>query len=253
MRLGSRAPESDWRIAEQSPRSPRRKHASQAQLARCENTFKTPGREPKTKKAKAMDELSMLKEVTGAATKEVRSPSSYPEESHGEHVCTKVVHSGESSPEEENTSEGSGQAANDKNQPEGDGPNAPADPDTQAEKLQSDKTDTEPMAWEERTASKSPPNDDYGGLFDDSESEEGDIDEPHEDSNDLDEQQTQYYSADSAAHAGQATALTTATVGPLFGGGAPRPKGYYPPEDGTGALQLLKKLTPPRGLVSGYT
>ncbi|KAG6582946.1 ABC Superfamily [Phytophthora cinnamomi] len=135
---------------------------------------------PKAKKAKAKNESAALKEATGAAAKEVRSPSNSPEESHGEHAsrkspdappdegdnprfsyerrsprrdwdspefsCTKVVYSGESSQEEENSSEGSAQAANDKKQAKGDVRNAPAAPDTQAEEPSSDKTDTEPMA-----------------------------------------------------------------------------------------------------------
>ncbi|KAG6622170.1 ABC Superfamily [Phytophthora cinnamomi] len=104
-----------------------------------------------------------------------------------------------------------------------------------------------------RAASKSPPRDDNRGLFDDSDSEEEAVDEPREVSKDLDTQQAQYYSAGSAARAGQATAPATATVGPLSNGGAARPKGYYPPDDGTGTLQLLEKLTPPRGLISGHT
>ncbi|KAG6617015.1 ATP-binding cassette (ABC) Superfamily [Phytophthora cinnamomi] len=198
---------------------------------------------PKAKKAKAKNESAPLKEATGAAAKEVRSPSSSPEESHGEHASrkspdappdegdnprfsyerrsprrdwdspefssTKVVYSGESSQEEEDTSEGSAQAANDKKPAEGDVPNAPADPDTQAEKPSSGKAGTEPMAAPpvknltlaeglaraqaakaaaavesdapggmKRAASKSPPRDNYRGLFGDSESEEGAVDDP---------------------------------------------------------------------------
>ncbi|KAG6616422.1 uncharacterized protein IUM83_18509 [Phytophthora cinnamomi] len=106
---------------------------------------------PKAKKAKAKIESAALKEATGAATKEVRSPSSSPEESHGEQAsprrdsdspefsCTKVVYSSESSQEEEDTSEGSAQAANDKKPAEGEVTNAPADPDTQAEDPSSGK------------------------------------------------------------------------------------------------------------------
>ncbi|KAJ8572040.1 hypothetical protein ON010_g4794 [Phytophthora cinnamomi] len=104
-----------------------------------------------------------------------------------------------------------------------------------------------------RAASKAPPRHDYRGLFDDSDSEEGAVDDPCKVSNDLEEEQAQYSSAGSAARAGQATVSATATVCPLSSGGATRPKGYYPSEDGTDAIQLLKKLTPPRGLVSGYT
>ncbi|KAG6616521.1 uncharacterized protein IUM83_13079 [Phytophthora cinnamomi] len=175
-------------------------------------------------------------------------------------------------------------AANDKKQAEGEVLNAPADPATQAEELSSDKTGTEPMAappvknlvlaeglaraqaskvvaavegdapgGKKRAASKSPPRDDYRGLFDDPEFDVRTVDEPRVVSNDLDEQQAQYYSAGPAARAGQTTAPATATAGPLSGGGAARPKGYYPPDDSTGALQLLEKLTPLRGFVSGYT
>ncbi|KAG6616900.1 ABC Superfamily [Phytophthora cinnamomi] len=134
----------------------------------------------KAKKARAKNESAALKEAMGVASKEVRSPSSSAEELHGEHAsrkspddppdegdnprfsyerrsprwdwdspefsCTKVVYSGESPQEEEDTSEGSAQAANDKKQAEGDVPNAPADPDTQAEEPSSGKTGTEPMA-----------------------------------------------------------------------------------------------------------
>ncbi|KAG6598196.1 ABC Superfamily [Phytophthora cinnamomi] len=220
---------------------------------------------PKAKKAKAKNESVALKEATGAAAKEWDNPRfSYERRSprwgwdSPEYSCTKVVYSGESSQEEEKSSEGSAQAANDKKQAKGDVPNAPVDLDTRAEEPSSGKTGTEPMAappvknltlaeglaraqaakaaaaeegdapgGKKRTASKSPPRDDYRGLFDDSESEEGAVDEPREISNDLDEQQAQYYSAGAAARAGQATAPTTAT--------------------------LLKKLTPPRGPVSGYT
>ncbi|KAG6623064.1 uncharacterized protein IUM83_12174 [Phytophthora cinnamomi] len=95
-------------------------------------------------KAKAMNESAALKEAMRAASKEVRSPSRSPEESHGEHASRK---SPDAPPdEEEDTSEGSAQATNDKNQAEGDVPNAPADPDTQAEEPSSGKTGTEPMA-----------------------------------------------------------------------------------------------------------
>ncbi|KAG6616086.1 uncharacterized protein IUM83_03733 [Phytophthora cinnamomi] len=114
---------------------------------------------PKRKKAKTKIESSALTEVMGVASNS--------EESHGEHApcklpdappeeggnprfsyerrsrsrdwaspefsCTKVVYSVESSQEEDDASEGSAQAANDKNQAEGDVPNAPADPDTKAE------------------------------------------------------------------------------------------------------------------------
>ncbi|KAG6618781.1 ATP-binding cassette (ABC) Superfamily [Phytophthora cinnamomi] len=196
---------------------------------------------PKANKTKAKKESAVLKEATGATSKEVRSPSSSPEESHGDHAsrmlpdappdeednrrfscerrsprrdwdspefsCTKVLYSGESSQEEEDTSEDSGQAANDKKQAEGDVSNAPAGPDTQAEEPSSGKTGTEPMAappvknltlaeglaraqaskaaaavegdasgGKKRAASKSPPRDDYRGLVDDSESEEGAVD-----------------------------------------------------------------------------
>ncbi|KAG6618647.1 uncharacterized protein IUM83_01080 [Phytophthora cinnamomi] len=135
---------------------------------------------PKAKKAKPKNESVAMKEATGAAAKEVRSPSGSPEESHGEHAsrkspdappdgggnprfsyerrsprrdwnspefsCTKVLYSGESSQEEESASEGSAQAANDKKQAKCDVPNTPADPDTQAEEPSSGKTGTEPMA-----------------------------------------------------------------------------------------------------------
>ncbi|KAG6612172.1 ATP-binding cassette (ABC) Superfamily [Phytophthora cinnamomi] len=208
-----------------------------------------------------------MKEATGAATKVVRSPSCSPEESHGDHAsrkspdappdegynprfsyerrsprrdcdspkfsCNKAVYSGESSQVEENASDGSAQAANDKKKAKGNVPTAPADPDTQAEEPSSGKTGTEPMAAppvknltlakglaraqaakattavesdapseKKRESSKSPPRDDYKGLFDDSESEEGAVDEPREVSNDLDEQRARYYSAGSAARAG---------------------------------------------------
>ncbi|KAG6587357.1 uncharacterized protein IUM83_02781 [Phytophthora cinnamomi] len=137
---------------------------------------------PQAKTAKAKNKSAALKEATGAASKEVRSPSSSPEDSHGEHAsrkspdappdegdnprfsyeqrsprqdwdwpefsCTKVVYSGESSQEEEGTSECSAQAANDKKQAEGDVPNAPADPDTQAEEPTSGKTG--PGPWQLR-------------------------------------------------------------------------------------------------------
>ncbi|KAG6572753.1 ATP-binding cassette (ABC) Superfamily [Phytophthora cinnamomi] len=135
-----------------------------------------------------------------------------------EFSCTKAVYSGEGSQEEENTAEGGAQDADDKKQATGDVPDAPADPDTQAEEPSSEKTGTEPMAappvknltladaraskaaaaveddvpgGKKRAASKLPPRDGYRGLFDDSESEEGAVDYPREVSNDLDEQQAQ--------------------------------------------------------------
>ncbi|KAG6616291.1 ATP-binding cassette (ABC) Superfamily [Phytophthora cinnamomi] len=249
---------------------------------------------PKAKKAKTKNESAALKEpAMGTAAKEVRSPSSSPEESRGEHTSRK---SSNAPPDEGDNPRFSYERCSprwDWDSPEfsctkviysGRQSNAPAAPDTQAEEPSSGKTGTEPMAatpvknltlaeglaraqaskaatavegdapgGKKRAASKSPPRDCYRGLFDDSESEEGAVDESREVSNDLDEQQAQYYSAGSAAHAGQATAPATATADPLSGGGAARPKGYYPPDDGTGSLQLLKKLTPPRGVVSGYT
>ncbi|KAG6618433.1 uncharacterized protein IUM83_01441 [Phytophthora cinnamomi] len=100
---------------------------------------------PKAKKAKAKNESAAQKEATGAAAEEVRSPPRRDWDSP-EFSSTKVVYLGESSQEEEDTSEGSAQAANDKKPEEGDVSNAPADPDTQAEVTSSGKTGIEPMA-----------------------------------------------------------------------------------------------------------
>ncbi|POM63666.1 ATP-binding cassette (ABC) Superfamily [Phytophthora palmivora] len=81
----------------------------------------------------------------------------------------------------------------------------------------------------------------FRSLFDssDEEEEEGAVSEPQEISNDLDERQECYQ----AAQLQGAPAPPT----PVY------PRGYYPPDAGSGSPMFLEHLKPPRGLNHGRT
>ncbi|GMF45527.1 unnamed protein product [Phytophthora fragariaefolia] len=115
----------------------------------------------------------------------------------------------------------------------------------------------EPANSRKRSASQSPSRkarDSFRGLFDsssDEEEEEGAVPEPQEISNDLDRQQEHYHAAQlqsSNLPSAQAPVPVQSTE---TAGGKAYPRGFYPPEEGTGAASKLEKLQDPRGL-RGY-
>ncbi|GMF49504.1 unnamed protein product [Phytophthora fragariaefolia] len=72
-------------------------------------------------------------------------------------------------------------------------------------------------------------------------------------SNDLDGQQERYHAAQlrsSNLPSAQASVIVQSTQ---TAGGKAYPRGYYPPDEGTGVANLLKKLQDPRVLAGGYT
>ncbi|POM72281.1 ABC Superfamily, partial [Phytophthora palmivora] len=81
----------------------------------------------------------------------------------------------------------------------------------------------------------------FKSLFDssDEEEEEGAVSEPREISNDLDEQQERYQAAQL-----QGTPVPST---PAY------PRGYYPPDAGSGSPMFLEHLKAPRGLNHGRT
>ncbi|GMF26137.1 unnamed protein product [Phytophthora fragariaefolia] len=110
-----------------------------------------------------------------------------------------------------------------------------------------------------RSASQSPrrkARDYFRGLSDsssDDEEKEGAVPEPQEISNDLDGQQERYH-APQLQTSNLPSAQTSMTVqSTQTAGGKSYPRGYYPPDEGTGAASFLEKLQDPRGLVGGYT
>ncbi|POM60738.1 ABC Superfamily [Phytophthora palmivora] len=81
----------------------------------------------------------------------------------------------------------------------------------------------------------------FKSLFDssDEEGEEGAVSEPQEISNDLDEQQERYQDAQLEG--------APAPTSPVY------PRGYYPPDAGSGSPMFLEHLKAPRGLNHGRT
>ncbi|POM78369.1 ATP-binding cassette (ABC) Superfamily, partial [Phytophthora palmivora] len=81
----------------------------------------------------------------------------------------------------------------------------------------------------------------FRSLFDssDEEEEEGAVSEPQEISNDLDEQQERYQAAQLQG--------TPVPPTPVY------PRGYYPPDAGSGSPMFLEHLKAPRGLNHGRT
>ncbi|POM69490.1 ABC Superfamily [Phytophthora palmivora] len=81
----------------------------------------------------------------------------------------------------------------------------------------------------------------FKSLFDssDEDEEEGAVSEPQEISNDLDEQQERYQAAQPQG--------TPVPPTPVY------PRGYYPPDAGSGSPMFLEHLKAPRGLNHGRT
>ncbi|KAG2966931.1 hypothetical protein PC118_g18877 [Phytophthora cactorum] len=99
--------------------------------------------------------------------------------------------------------------------------------------------------------------DPYKDLFAsdfDEEEEEGAVNEPQEISNDLDRQQEDFQAAQRVRGR-----LTTGShspghdSSPAREGGAPHPRGYWPPEPSSGAELYLEQLVAPCGLIGGHT
>ncbi|POM78357.1 LOW QUALITY PROTEIN: ATP-binding cassette (ABC) Superfamily [Phytophthora palmivora] len=103
-----------------------------------------------------------------------------------------------------------------------------------------------PAAVKKRAAPGSPTSEHsiakgFKSLFDssDEEEEEGAVSEPREISNDLDEQQERYQAAQLQG--------TPVPPTPVY------PRGYYPPDAGSGSPMFLEHLKAPRGLNHGRT
>ncbi|KAG3242345.1 hypothetical protein PI124_g12820 [Phytophthora idaei] len=112
-----------------------------------------------------------------------------------------------------------------------------------------------------RDASRSPRRealetevDRYKNLFaSDSDEEEGAVNEPQEISNDLDRQED--FQADQRVRGRPTTGSHSPghDGSPVREGGAPHPRGYWPPEPSSGAELYLEQLVAPRGLIGGHT
>ncbi|POM75299.1 ABC Superfamily [Phytophthora palmivora] len=109
----------------------------------------------------------------------------------------------------------------------------------QAAKAASSKQVDEGAAAAKKRAAPGPPSRDLFDSSSDEGEEEGAVTEPQEISNNLDEQQERY----------QAAQLQGAPVPPtpLY------PRGYYPPDAGSGSPMFLEHLKAPRGLNHGRT
>ncbi|KAG3164112.1 hypothetical protein PC128_g20225 [Phytophthora cactorum] len=114
-----------------------------------------------------------------------------------------------------------------------------------------------------RHASKSPRHeafetevDPYKDLFasdSDEEEEEGAVTEPQEISNDLDRHQD-FQAAERVRGRPTTGSHSPGHDGsPVREGGAPHPRGYWPPEPSSGAELYLEQLVAPRGLIGGHT
>ncbi|KAG3043391.1 hypothetical protein PC121_g22578 [Phytophthora cactorum] len=86
------------------------------------------------------------------------------------------------------------------------------------------------------------------------EEEEGSINEPQEISNDLDRQQEDFQAAQRVRGRPTTGSHSPDHDGsPAREGGAPHPRGYWPPEPSSGAELYLEQLVAPRGLIGGHT
>ncbi|EGZ29429.1 hypothetical protein PHYSODRAFT_249285 [Phytophthora sojae] len=264
---------------------------------------------PKTRTAKAKDESSALMEATKAAEEVVRSRSSTPEsgrqagarskspdaaqgkeESPRGHKspvrdweaavfdCTMVQYSGESSPDDENVSEGSTHAAEGTELAAGDMTNASADAKASSEK---EAEDAESGSGDSKQSHDEVAMADAGVVAEKSPSDAGSKPKEVLASKHLTLAQGRERAQASKAAAGAKAAEAKAkkrsasrsprgSSSKLFidsesedeegspiesssGGDATYPQGYFPPEPGTGAPALLEKLSAPRGLIGGYT
>ncbi|GMF50516.1 unnamed protein product [Phytophthora fragariaefolia] len=117
----------------------------------------------------------------------------------------------------------------------------------------------EPASSRKRSASQSPrrkARDSFRELFDsssDDEEEDGAVPEPQEISNDLDGQQERFHAAQLQSSNLPSAQASVSVQSTQTAGGKAYPRGYCPPDEGTGAASFLEKLQDPRGLVGGYT
>ncbi|KAG2936595.1 hypothetical protein PC117_g11986 [Phytophthora cactorum] len=99
--------------------------------------------------------------------------------------------------------------------------------------------------------------DPYKNLFasySDEEEEEGAVNEPQEISNDLDRQQEDFQAAQQVRGRPTTGSHSPGHDGsPALEGGAPHPRGYWPPEPNSGAELYLEQFVAPRGLIGGHT
>ncbi|KAG3083060.1 hypothetical protein PI125_g19833 [Phytophthora idaei] len=99
--------------------------------------------------------------------------------------------------------------------------------------------------------------DPYKDLFasdSDEEKEEGAVNEPQEISNDLDRQQEDLQAVQRVRGRPTTGSHSPGHDGsPAREGGAPHPRGYWPPEPSSGAELYLEQLVAPRGLIGGHT
>ncbi|KAG2980982.1 hypothetical protein PC121_g17368 [Phytophthora cactorum] len=99
--------------------------------------------------------------------------------------------------------------------------------------------------------------DPYKNLFgsdSEEEEEEGAVNEPQEISNNLDRQQEDFQAAQRVRGRPTTGSHSPGHDGsPAREGRAPHPRGYWPPEPGSGAELYLEQLVAPRGLIGGHT
>ncbi|KAG2981366.1 hypothetical protein PC118_g10669 [Phytophthora cactorum] len=99
--------------------------------------------------------------------------------------------------------------------------------------------------------------DPYKSLFgsdSEEEEEEGAVNELQEISNDLDWQQEDFHAAQRVRGRPTTGSHSPGHDGsPAREGGAPHPRGYWPPEPSYGAELYLEQLVAPRGLIGGHT
>ncbi|KAG3233553.1 hypothetical protein PI124_g21372 [Phytophthora idaei] len=115
-----------------------------------------------------------------------------------------------------------------------------------------------------RNASRSPRHealetevDPFKNLFtsdSDEEEEKGAVNEPQEISNDLDRQQEDFQAAQRVRGRPTTGSHSPGHDGsPAREGGAPHPRGYWPPEPSSSAELYLEQLVAPRGFIGGHT
>ncbi|KAG4038550.1 hypothetical protein PC123_g25886 [Phytophthora cactorum] len=99
--------------------------------------------------------------------------------------------------------------------------------------------------------------DPYKNLFgsdSEEEEEEGAVNEPQEISNDFDRQQEDFQATQRVRGRPTTGSHSPGQDGsPAREGGAPHPRGYWPPEPSSGAELYLEQLVAPRGLIGGHT
>ncbi|GMF61006.1 unnamed protein product [Phytophthora fragariaefolia] len=117
----------------------------------------------------------------------------------------------------------------------------------------------DPTSSRKRSASQSPRHKaraSFRALFEtssDGDEEEGAVPEPQEISNNPDGQKERYHVAQLQSSNLPSAQASVPVQSTQTAGGKAYPRGYYPPDEGTGAASFLETLQDPRGLVGGYT